>query len=126
MSIRTICQEPVPEQTALRYSAALTKEDGTALGSGEAGLTLTLTLYDVATGTIVNGLNASNILNTGRGTLSAGGALVVTLIPADLVVLTGEGSGGDRVMLIQGVWASGARATRHEVLFRVVNLDKVP
>jgi hypothetical protein len=47
----------------------------------------TLTLYEKLTGAIVNGVSASNILNTGRGTWDANGNLEVQLGPSDNTIV---------------------------------------
>jgi hypothetical protein len=117
----------VSEKTSWRYSAKLTKEDGAALGSGEAGLTLTLTLYALdAAETIINGVNALNILNDGtRGTLDANGNLAVVFLVADNPILDATLDKERHVALIQATWAAGTRAARHEVEFTVQNLSRV-
>jgi hypothetical protein len=45
--------------------------------------TLSLTLQNVADGSIINGRSGANIKNTGGGVLLAGGKLELTLSPAD-------------------------------------------
>ena len=62
----------------------ITKPDGAALTPAEPGLTLRLTLYALDEAqTIINGLDDTNILNAGRGTLSSLGELVIGLMDAD-------------------------------------------
>lgn len=126
MAVRTVFPEPVPEKTSLRYRASLTKEDGTALAAAELS-TLTLTLYALDTArTIINSVNGTNILNVGRGTIDANGLLTVILTPDDTQVLDATLAEEKHVLLFQGTYASGAKATRHEVLLTVLNLTKVP
>ena len=79
--------EEIVSGTTPSYTATL--RDGAGNGLGPSGLTaLTLTLRDGLTAEIVNAVSAVNILNTGRGTLSAGGALVITLTAADTAART--------------------------------------
>ena len=116
----------IPEKSAFRYTASLLKEDGTALGSGDVSA-LTLTVYNLdAALTIINSINGVSILNVGRGTLSAGGALVVTLDALDLALVDATNAEEERhVMLIIGTYAAGARFMRHEIEHTVVNLQRV-
>ena len=115
----------IPEKSAFRYTASLLKEDGTALGSADVSA-LTLTVYNLDSAlTIINSINGVSILNVGRGTLSAGGALVVTLDALDLALVDSTIEEERHIMLITGTYASGARFFRHEIEHTVVNLQKV-
>lgn len=123
--IRKVFADPIPERTSWRYTATLTKEDGTALGTGEAGLTLTLTVYALnAAQTLI--LPATNILNDGtRGTLDAAGQLAVVLLAGDNPVLDATLAKEKHVALLELTWGGGTHAARHELLFTVINLAKV-
>ncbi|HJR01824.1 MAG TPA: hypothetical protein VKA83_09345 [Methylomirabilota bacterium] len=115
----------IPEKSAFRYTADLKKEDGSALGSGDVSA-LTLTLYNLdAALTLINGVNGTNILNIGRGTLSAGGALVVVLDALDLALVDATKESEKHIALITATYAAGARFMRHEIEHTVVNLQKV-
>jgi hypothetical protein len=115
----------IAEKTVWRYTADLKKEDGTAVAPADLS-TLTLTVYAQDTAlTIINGLNAANILNAGRGTLDAAGKLTIVLAGDDLALVDPAAAYEDHVMLIQGTYASGTRFARHEVYHRVINLAKV-
>lgn len=115
---------PVNELNSWSFTCDLTKDDGTVLGPTALD-TLTLTLYDVATGTIINAVDHANIKNTGRGALDALGHLVVSLVSADNPIV-GSGTKEKHKALIIGTWNSGAGYTSQEVLFTVVNVNKVP
>src|SRR5579875_268926 len=60
------------------------------IGSGIV-TALTLTVFDTATGAVVNGISGLNILNTGRGTLDVNGNLTITL--------GGPGNSADTAMI---------------------------
>lgn len=125
MPIRSKVPNEIPEKSAFRYAATLTKEDGIGIAATDL-VTLTLTLYNLdAAFTIINAVNAVSILNVGRGTIDANGNLVVVLDSADLALVDATQERERHIMLIQGVYAGGARATRHEVQHTVVNLEKV-
>lgn len=117
----------VAEKTTLRFTATLVDEAGAAIPS--AGVTaLTLTLYnrDSATKEIINSVSAVNILNTGRGTLHAtSGLLTVTLDPADNAIIDSASDLEWHRALIEGTYAGGAKAFKHEIDWPVRNLNKV-
>lgn len=126
MAIRSQWPEEIAEKTSAQYSATLTKETGATLVATDL-TTLTLTLYalDVAR-TIINGVDAMDILNANIGTIDAAGLLTITLRPADTAILVAANTVEERIMLIQGTFAAaGSKATRHEVQFKVRNLEKV-
>jgi hypothetical protein len=130
--IRSVAKNPdgsllmIPERSAFRYTASLKKEDGSALGAADVS-TLVLTVYNLdAALTIVNAINAANILNTGRGTLDANGALVLVLDSLDLQLVDTTQEFERHVALITAVYAAGARAMYHEIEHTIVNLQKVP
>jgi len=126
MAVRTVFAEPVAERVSLRYRATLKKEDDTALAAAELS-TLTLTIYALdAARTIVNAVTTVNILNTGRGTIDAAGLLTLILTPDDNQILDSTLPEERHVLLMQGTYASGVKATRHEVVVTVLNLGKVP
>lgn len=86
-----------------------------ALGNGipAAQLSaLTLSVVDLLSGQIVNGLDQVNILNTGRGTVDAQGNVTITLGPAD--TLTTEAPGRAQVaraLILDWSYASGTVAS---------------
>jgi hypothetical protein len=115
---------PVNELNSWSFTCDLTKDDGTALGPS-AVESLTMTLYDVSTNTIINGVDHEDILNVGRGALNAAGHLVVTLESADNPIV-GSGTKEKHRVLIIATWNSGKGYTSQEIIFTVVNVNRVP
>jgi hypothetical protein len=126
MPFRTVFAEVIPEKSSARITADLKDEAGAALGSAALN-TLTLTLYNKADLAIINAVDGTNILNTGRGSISAGGTLTLTLDPADSpIVATSAPLEEKHLLLLQFTYgAGGAKAGRHEIEVTVRNLDKV-
>jgi hypothetical protein len=126
MTIRTALSESAVEKSTYRITATITDESGAALPAASLA-TLVLTLYALdAALTIVNGVTAANILNTGRGAVDAAGKLTLTLLPADNVLIDPTQGSEIHVALVEWTWAAGLKAGKHEVQFTVVNLAKVP
>ncbi len=113
----------VLEATTARYLATLQDEAGTPI-PGSSLATLTLTLYDRASGEIINGRNAQNVKNANGVTIGEDGALVWTMTPADTAIL-GSGTQEAHVALFAWTWGGG-KTGRHEVTLLVTNLTKVP
>jgi hypothetical protein len=119
---RTIIPDLVPEGATWRFKGILKDEQGQVI-QGSALATLTLTLKDRDTGTILNGVNAVNILNTGRGVVDEAGLLRVTLTPADNVMQDSAKDLEAHVMVLRWTWgATAEKAGAHEVEFSVKNL----
>lgn len=98
--------------------------------------TITGTLYDLATGQILNGFEDVDLLSDARASIDASGNLVVILEPADSPIVDAASTvnlapkksvpGEKHLLLITFTWNGGTRTGRHEWLFQVVNLTKVP
>lgn len=124
MAVRTTLTDELAEGATAKITATITQEDGV---TGFLPSTLTLTLYNAEDGAIVNSVSAVDILNTGRGTVSAGGALVCTLLPADMVIAAPRAgkTTEDHIALFEWSWSAGAKKGKHEVKFTVTDLLKV-
>jgi hypothetical protein len=123
MSIVAPKEFEVNEETSARYSATLKDETGAAIGSGDVSA-VELTVHDRA-GTIVNGLNATNILNANGGTLDAAGALTYTFTPADNQILICSVDTERHTVLLHFEWAAGSKAANHIFFVLVKNILKV-
>lgn len=114
----------INEGASALYTATLTDETGAAI-DGTALTSLTLTVYNVDTGAIINSRSAQNVKNLNGVTITALGALTWTLAPADNVIL-GTGPYERRAALFVATWASGAKACPHVVQWTVRNLALYP
>lgn len=117
----------VAEKTTLRFTSTLVDETGTVVPlAGVSALTLTLYNRDSTTKEVINSVSAVNILNSGRGTLHAtSGLLTVTLEPNDNAIIDSASDLEWHRALIEGTYAGGAKAFKHEVDWQVRNLNKV-
>lgn len=120
--------EVIAERTSWCVRLTLQKPDGaggyTPITLAELS-TLTLTLYNLADLTIINGVNDTDVKNVGRGALHAtSGVLTLTFDDADSIIATA--SGEYHVALIEATYNSGTRSLRQEVIFAVRDLAKVP
>lgn len=118
----------VNELTTAEYTATITDEDGeTPIPLADLS-TVTLTLYDEASGSIINSRDDTNVKNTGPVTIHAtSGLLTWTMAPADNPIVGSVAVGGveKHIALFEWTWDSGNKAGKHEVLIEVVNLGKV-
>lgn len=125
-SFRTVLSDVVPEGVTSLLSGSLVDESGAALGSGQLA-TFKLTLYRLTAGRpVINSRSAISILNTGPGTIDAGGAWTITLDPADnAIAASSKGSESHRALLEWTYGVGGTKSGKHEIEFLVQNLDKV-
>ncbi len=121
MPIRTVFNDPVPQSSTFKYSAVLQDETGAPIPA-TALTTLTLTVYALGTGAIVNGITHLNILNVGRGTVDQLGNLTVLLAPTDNTILAVPPVPEAHVMLLEWTYGGGAKEGIHEVQFTVSNI----
>jgi hypothetical protein len=89
--------------------------------------TLTLTYYDVISGTIVNARNAQNVLNANDVSVTTAGSPAVTTIewqiqPADTVMVDPELALEYRVAQFRWTWDSGTRHDAYQVQFGIENM----
>jgi hypothetical protein len=84
-----------------------------------------VTLKDVATGTVINSRNAQNVKNANGVTISALGALVWAMAPADNLIV-GTQLIEEHMALFVFTWGGGGvKACRHPVSIKVLNLAEV-
>lgn len=114
----------INERSTAVYSSTLKDENGQVIPAASLG-TLTLTLFEAASGTILNTRNAQNVLNQNNVTVDANGVLTYVLQPADTAILNPGLHTETHRALFEFTWNSGARTHRHVVDFEIENLDKV-
>jgi hypothetical protein len=111
------------EQTTGRYTATMYDETGATI-DGTAMTTLTLTLYDNRTGSIINSRSAQNVKNANGVTLAASGALTWTISTSDSVMVGRAGRERHTALFI-GTWDTGSKKFTHPVEMDIINLTKV-
>ena len=117
----------VEEKITARYKVILSDEAGAAIPLSDM-TTITLTLYDDYTGTIINSRNAQNVKNTNNVTYTEAGLLTWTLQPNDNIIVSSDvrtNSYEKHIALFEFTWDSGAKAGKHELEFQVRQLNKV-
>lgn len=125
MTVRTIMSPAIAERVTSRITGVLYDHLGAVLPAASL-TTLTLTLYDILTGNILNSVSAVNILNTGRGTVDTAGNMEIVLLPADNLLNNTALASERHIALIEWTWGSGARSGAREVEFTVSNVLKRP
>ena len=129
--VLTHAQRTVKENSTFQYTATLKDETGTVIPlSGVT--TFTLTLYDLALGSIINTKDGTDILNANNGTIHATSGLFTWVAkPADNIIV---GAGTDilvgkteeHVALFEWTYNSGLDSGRQELHIYVEQLAKVP
>lgn len=106
---------PMAEGGTGLYSGTLTKEDGETPIPGASLVSLTLTLMDLATGTIINGRDAQNVLNANGvtvDTVGSTGAISWLIKPEDSPFLRKnppprDGDEEKHLAIFTWTWSSG-------------------
>lgn len=124
MGFQTTITETVPEQVSVRITGVIKDEAGNGV-PGANLTTLTLTLYDSSTESIINSRNDSDINGVNGGSVDASGNLVMKLSPADNALI-GTGDSEKHIALIEWTYNAGADTGRAEVIFTVANLKRAP
>jgi hypothetical protein len=97
------------------------------LGIPASALTsLTLTLYDQATGTVINSRSAQNALNANGVTVDANGNLAWAITPLDTPIVTATLALETHIALFQATWNGGLSGCNHEVSLPVKRVQLVP
>lgn len=117
----------VEERSTARYVVTLKDETGVVIPLS-ALTTLTLTLYDVYTNTVINSRNDQNVKNTNNVVYTEAGVLTWTLQPTDNVIVTSDvrtNGYEDHIALFEYTWSSGSKAGKHELEIFVRQINKV-
>lgn len=117
-------EKPVAEKTTCKFTGILKDENG-AVVPGSSLTTLTLTLYNVDDGQIINNRNDQNILNANGGSVDGLGNFTLRLRAADNIILDPSKKSETHRALIRFTYNAGQDAGSVEVEFRVQNLLKV-
>lgn len=118
---QTITAPLICERTTTLLQLQLTDENDEAIAKASLS-TLTLTLYERKTATILNGRDQSDILDDNGGTVSSTGLLDLILDDNDNALATQASKvAEDHVALIEWTWSSGTRFGKKEITFTVAN-----
>lgn len=124
----TVAQRVVPEEASFQYTGYIKDETGTVIPLASL-TTLTLTLYNKATGAIINSRNAQNVKNANNVTVHATSGLVTwSAKPADNPIIDttlDAGETEEHVALFEWTYNSGADGGKHELSIYVRQLTKV-
>jgi hypothetical protein len=112
--------DTVNEQTTARYTAKLLDEIGAAVPSS-ALTSLTLLLYDKATGQILNSRNTQNVLNANGVSIDGSGNLTWVMDPADNAIVTDSNATEVHIAVFIGRWGVTKKVT-HDLAITVRNL----
>lgn len=114
---------PVAERTGWRYTGTLKDQTG-AVVPGSALTTLTIRIYVVNAALTDIVASPVSILNTGRGTISELGVLVIDLTPSDSAITETADLRENHRALVEAVWSSGTKEFAHEIEWIVNNMSK--
>ncbi len=106
------------------YTATIKDENGVVV-PGSSLNTLTLTLYTLEAGTIINARNAQNILGVNGGAVDGSGVLTMELNELDNAIIDNALDIEWREMLLEWTYAASTRTGRHPKAYPVRNLSKV-
>jgi hypothetical protein len=116
--------EPIAEKTTAKITFTLKDEADTVIPLDQIA-TLTLTLYNEESRTIINTRDAQNVLNLNNVTVHATSGLVTWLLQsADTSIETATKRYEIRVALFAWTFAT-TKSGKRQIRFKVQNLEKV-
>jgi hypothetical protein len=110
----------IPERTTQKLTFTLKDEAGAAI-PGSSLTTCTLTLYDLATGTIINSRDDVDV----KSNVDSAGLFSFTFALADMAIQDSTLAVETHVVLIEWTYASGAKRGSYEAELTVRNVSKV-
>ncbi len=119
MGARTTLAGEYKERSTSKITATLEDSDGTAIAQSSL-TTLTLTLYDEFSGTIINSKDGANVLTS----LDESGNLSLTLVPADMQIINTTRADEMHIALMRWTYPS-SQGGNQEIAFKVKNMTKV-
>ncbi len=125
MSHDTIITEHYAEKSTPKITAVIKDEDGIVIPGGSLN-TLTLTLYDKATDTLLGSRSAQqDILEVNGGSVDGSGNFALQLTAADMAIVTDAVRVETHIALIEWTYNSGLLGNKKNIIFKVVNLNRV-
>jgi len=128
MAVRTILskqEDIIAEGATPALNFVVQDENGAALPAASL-TTLELTLYDKASGTIINTRNNQNALNANNVTVDGSGNGKFQTVAADTAILDATKPMEEHVTKFKWTWASGTKVGFWEIVHFVENLNKNP
>lgn len=122
--VSPILTADVLEGTSGTFTATLVDETGATVSSADL-TTATLTLFDEATGTIINSRDGQDVLNAHDVTISTAGALSWAFTADDTLIINDARAEEVHRALWTFTWPT-SKTCRAELLVRVQNLQRVP
>lgn len=96
--------------------------DATGTGIPASGLSsLTLSIVDTLSGSIINGASQVNVLNAGRGAVDSSGNVTITLETGDTSLANTQAPSIQRSLVLDWITTAGA-VGRHQVNFVILAL----
>lgn len=119
-------QRTINERTTARYTALAVDETEEPIPASSLS-TLTLTLYDKASGEIINGRQAQDALNANGVSVDESGNVEWIITPDDTPVVGTPRPGlvETHIALFEWTWAGGTKAGKHELELLVKQIAKV-
>lgn len=128
----------INEQQSGVYQVTLLNQNKAPVAGSDID-SLTLTLYDTATRSIINNRNKQDVLNNNGVSLDGSGLLTWDVTPSDTAIVTPRAStiqtrvNGDLVLgveehiaLFVATWENGAKEFPFQFTINVINLDFLP
>lgn len=124
----TIPVYDIRESSTAQFSAILKDETGSPI-SGSSLTSMTLTVYDNVSNTIINSRDHANVLNANGVTVSETGKLVWTLTANDSPIANSANVDDfgteSHTALFEYRWASGDKASSFELILRVQAVNRL-
>jgi hypothetical protein len=119
-----VLADPINERTSAIIQADLIGDSGAPV-AGATLTTLTLSLIDAYSGSVLNGRNAQNVLNQNDVTIDSQGHLTWSMRPADNVIVKDSAPFETHRAIFQGTWSGGAKGFTAVIEFRVNNVQVI-
>jgi len=115
----------VKENSTAKYSATIKDELDAVVPAADLTV-VTLTLYNIADGAIINSRDAQNVLNANNVVITSGGVLTWTMQQGDNTIVDTTLEYEAHMALFEYTWDSGNKGSVHEVNLTVESLTNVP
>ena len=113
------------EATSGRYTGVLKDDEGEVLNGGAVS-TLTLTLYDLRTDTIINSRDEQNVLNTNGVTVDGSGNFTWTIGPLDTPIVNSALAYEQHRAYFRWTYNGGTSAGSQQVTMTIRNMHRFP